>query len=684
MSAAEHFMKTCEDKIKENIKFTLERLSDPASFVQVDASESLKQAAKGNFGPLASVAGDYLEQNSDALLLQALKVTGLENSALDALNLFYNMLAQAISAYNDLILLFLKKIAQNIIVELEAKEIVNQSLKQSLTNLHNGLLAISSGDPVFSKYIKDLRGALVELDSGYRDILFVRNTLDKTSRFLGKQYKTGRSKIDDALDKIKPLDDNPYLSPTFKGVLANVGIQTDLQQINNILAIPRLCKDVIGNINEYSNRVTKINTMLVFYYAGLRQLQTGIPDLIKKYILSRFDSTLSKLSSLVKSMALTLNGSETSVARASPGFTPQPLPVSVLAFKWAMDGTLVRESFKLLPTGHVVVERRANAVAPGAAAFATQGRTFIGASSDEFKSVQIGDTVAIFNTSRAGEYKVKSVVSGQELELDRVVNSTNLQINGVDYQITSDALGALQLNFEAVDAYAGSVKKLKRMGTISNGKASLIATEAQEDSRVFPGQLLTFLLEATAAAVSAKIRPAALLLCKSFINRCDLVTARDRDIRITLQAFINTPIPLEETLKRLQDGLMKALRGMGLDRAADLLESGDFAGFFKLNGKNATYVGAALEAIAFLKDCFDNDADRNKLSEIENNVKGDGELLNFRISFNFDLAIFKNLKDCLNLNALSSLFSTKEILCGLLKEAGVGTLFNKLNDLLSF
>lgn len=88
MSAAVYFIQTCARKIKENIALTISQLSDPASLVQIDASSALKDAAKGNFGPLASAAGDYLEKNSDDLLLQALKVTGQENTALDALNLF--------------------------------------------------------------------------------------------------------------------------------------------------------------------------------------------------------------------------------------------------------------------------------------------------------------------------------------------------------------------------------------------------------------------------------------------------------------------------------------------------------------------------------------------------------------------------------------------------------------------
>jgi hypothetical protein len=686
MSAAAYFIEKCVKKTQESISFAIQKLSDPASMVQVDASSALKEASKGNFGPLADSAGDYLSQNADALLLTALKVTGLENKVLDALNLFYNMLAQAISAYNDLILLFMKRIAENILVALDDKEAINQKMKQALTNLHNALKAISTGDPVFDKYIAQLRAALIELDSGRQDIQVTRNTLASSDRFLSKRYKSGKAKIDDALSKIKPLDDNPYLSPSFKGVLANVGIQTDKQQINNILAIPRLCKDVISASQGYIDKTVAVNALLQAYYLGLSQLQAGIPQVMKKYILSRFDTTLVSLSNLVRSMALTLNGAESQVAFPQAGYKVTPVTASVLAFKWAMDGSLINESFKLIPAGHVVVSRRANAGAPPFISGnpLRAGTSLVAGESGDFKKVNVNDTVTIFANGFSSEFKVVSIVDTAEIILNRKINASGTPKIGVDYEITNDALGALQLNFDVVDAYQTSVKKLKLLGNISNGSASLLATEAQENFVPYAGQLLTFLLEATGAATSGKIRAESLSLCRSFIRRCDLVTARDAEIRVDLLAFINKPIPLEDTLKRIHDGLQAALRGLGLDRAADLLDKGDFASFFKLNGKNATYVGAALEAIALLKDCFDNEADRARLSEVENNVQGDAELLNFRISFNFDLAIFKNLKDCLNLNALADLFNAKEILCGLLEDAGVGSLFTKLNDILSF
>lgn len=683
MSLSFYFFEKCAKKIEENYSLILKKFNDPSNFIQISASDQLKAAATGNMGALADLAGNYIEQNADSLLLKALEVTGLENSVLDALNLLYNLIAQSVAAYNDLILLFLKKLAGNIIVELNKKAEINATLKQKLTNLHNALLALNAGDPVFEKYLSDLRAALADLEYGRRDVLLVRNTVKSSDRFLGKRYKSGKAKVESALGKIRPLDNNPYLKPTAKGLLTNLGIPNSDEQINNMLAIPSLCRDVIAAAQGYDEAVLKINTMLTAYYNGLSQLQTVIPSAIKKYILSRFDSTLDKLLALTKSMSLNLNGSESLPFSVAPGFKATPLNVSVQAFKWLMDSSLILESFKLIPAGHIIVERQANGWSP-AKTEAGDGKRLLAAMTGQFRSVNVGDSVEIFNTTRPGIYRVKKLISNAEVELDRVINNSIQRISPIDYEITSDALGALQLNFETVDVYRASVSSLKRMGTVNNGKSALVADEAKENSVAFMGQLFTFLLEATNAVVSSSVRAEALSLCRSFIKRADLVESRDRDIATALTAFINAPIPFEDTINSIFNAIKKALSDLGLDRASDLLDSGEFEKFFKLNSKNATYVGAALEAIAFLKDCFDNDADKAKLSEIENEVQGDADLLSFSISFNFDLAIFKNLQDCLSLNGFGDLFNSKEIICGLLEKSGVGTLFNKLNDLLKF
>lgn len=684
MSIAQHFEEKCRKNLTKNVNLILQKLSDPGSIIQVDISGVLADAASGDFGPLKEYATEYISANADSILMAALKVTGQENNVLSSLNLFYNMLAQAMSAYNDLVLLYLKKLAQNIIHEIEQKEKINQKLKQTLTNLHNGLKAYSAGDPVFEKYLADLRAALLELNSGAVDIRLVRNTMKSSGKFLAKRYRAGKGKIEGAVGSIRPFANNPYLTSNTKEILNSVGVPTEKEQITNLLAVPKLTSEVITAAKGYADRVTKINAMLTAYYAGLSALQTGLPPLITGFIINLFDNVLVKMSDLIGGMALHLNGDQSRVSGPLPKFVPNPVKVTANAFKWAMDGSLILESFKFIPAGHVVVEKQKNAHVLAKASGLNE--RLIVHKAGHFKKVNPGDAVEVFSPAALkGLFRVKKVSGDDDhLILDRPINRSEIQYAEVEYEVTSEGIGAFELSLGPVNAYTTSVTALKSLGSKSSGQAALIATEAKENASLFSAQLNNFLIAATFDVARGKVDPANISLCRSFVARCDLVTERSEEIKTRLNVFINTPIPLEDTLKKIQDGLMQALKGLGLDRAADLLDSGEFDKFFKLNGKNATYIGAALEAFAFLRDCFPDTASAAKFSEEESKLRGDQELLNFKISFDFDLAILKNLQECLDLTALAKDFLSKEYLCGLLKDAGAGNIFNKLQDLLSF
>ena len=208
MSLAEFFQKQCTDKLEENVVLALTKLSDPMSMVSGGGAGVLKDAASGNMGGLAAFAEDYLLANSDAIALAALKATGQENTVLDALNLFYSILAQIMAAYNDLILMFLKKQAQTCQKNLDKKIALNTAMKAALTQLVNGLNALSAGDPVYDAYLAKLRAALALLDQGRRDIKFVRNNIAATGGFLPKVYRKGRNEVRDAAKQIKPPTDS--------------------------------------------------------------------------------------------------------------------------------------------------------------------------------------------------------------------------------------------------------------------------------------------------------------------------------------------------------------------------------------------------------------------------------------------------------------------------------------------
>ena len=790
MSLSDFYRKQCTDKLKENIATALLKLSDPSSLVQTNIGDLLASGSEGGLGGLAPFAQDYLAQNGPGLVLAALKATGLENSALDALNLFYNMLAQLMAAYNDMILIFLKSQATRCVTELDTKISLETDLKQKLVSIVNTLGSLDKGDPTYDAYLAQLRLALIQLNSGRNDLLLTRNTFKASSQFLPKVYRRGRNNIRAAVKKIKPptdstkvivptsgaigaverggiinrgqpatllssldtndtkfgsvrvgdtvtitiqtgsnfilpgvykvsqklssralvLDHSPYntakqgvdqvtgvtyyIETIVKGVgtavasalIKDLGIPTSAAQIENMMATPTLIKGCIGVMRNYITHTLSINTLLTLYKNGLDALLQGMPDLMKGYVLNLFDPVLNNLATLIRSMALTLNNDENRIPTPVPGFKPQVLNVASHAFKWSVDGNLIVEAMKLIPASVEVVHLRKDGVVN-----ASDPRNLVFAQVTDgarFTKVKAGDNVEVTGGAFAtlGSYTVIKKVSPTVLQLDRPITGGKTS-NNIEYTIETDgALGEFQLNQNLINVYRQSVISLKKLNNAGSAGATLIATEGEENVLLFSGQVLTFLTQAASSIVtSSEARKATMSVGRSLIARCDLAIQRDKLEQQILRTFINTPIPLEDTLNQLLASLKSLLAGLGLDKAADALASGDYAKLFGMNAKNATYIGAAVEAIAFLKSCFDDDQTKAKLTAAENDLKGQKDLFSLKLSFDFDLAILKNIKDCINLNNLADLFASKEAICQFIKDAteNPGKAYNKLEALVT-
>jgi hypothetical protein len=501
--------------------------------------------------------------------------------AAGGLDVVFNLMASSVMLYNDLMLIFLKQTAKECVKYLDEKLKYNAEFKELLTKLYTLLSSLSAGDPVFDKYLADLRAALVLLDTGTFDIRLVRNTLEASDTFLAERFKKGQQSIVDAQVAIRPLKDNKYLQVTAEGLGKNLGVPTSGEQIMNMMEVPALCKELIDVSTGYMRSTLAANSCLVAYFLGLDNLKTGMPAIIKKYTLRVFDQILDRLTDVGDNMAIVLNGSSSAKRAPVGGFEPVPLKVFAHSYKW------VRELGILVPLLRTVP------------------------------------------------------VSG---------------------------LSQFNLSEGPVNAYRASIAAIKRLNTVATPKAVLISKDGQEDALLFTGQLTRLLAEAAAGMVAARFAKSSLSVLRSFIYRNDLAIAQTTQVKSALQSFIDTPIPLEDTLKKLMESIMKVLKMLGLDGAADALKSGDYAKFFGMGTKDASYLGAALVALSFLKQCFPNPADAEKLEDAQGELQGRQDLLNVSVNFNFDFAIFKNLDDCIKLTEKAKLFLNKQNLCALLQK----------------
>jgi hypothetical protein len=635
MSLGAYFIKKCADNIKENLALLQMKLSDPGNLVTFELSGTLVDAAAGGLGSLAAFAGEYLKQNADVILVEALQATGLEDTAQQAFNLANNILAASIMANNELVMYFVRRLAQNCITLLKDKQALLAELSSRVTELYNLLKILDKGNPVYDPYIAQLRRALLDVRSARTDLLLVRNTFVRRDLWLSRRFVSAKASIEKARDLVTPPQKNVSIdkgvtggkanksaltsavnNPLANGTTGSSGIDTvkaaqiaavglfenppvpvTAEQFQATISIPKVSKQVIEAAQGYFEAVSKINALIAAFIGALSQLNSGLPAYYKKYILSLFDPLLNRVDTVSGEMANILNGSPTAFTGPIGGFKPQPLTASVQAFKWGMDLTIILENFKTIPEG---------------------------------------------------------------------------------------ALNSLTISQQTLVAYQTAVANLQKLDDIKMEGVIFKATDAQENTGDLESQLLVFLLEANNAPVSATVRKEVLGVARSVLKRLAITVNRDNQIASILQRFVDTPFELEDTIKKIGEGIFSLLSSAGLDNAQDLLESGEFTKFFKLNSKEATFVGAALAAVALLKQCFPDQASRDKLSQIEFELEKDADLLNIQFSIDFDLAIFKNLQDCLRFKSLGASFSLQEAFCGIIAGSSVGQSLNTLKDVLSF
>lgn len=246
--------------------------------------------------------------------------------------------------------------------------------------------------------------------------------------------------------------------------------------------------------------------------------------------------------------------------------------------------------------------------------------------------------------------------------------------------LPEDALKKLKVQLGDAAVYQNAVDALKRMDTVSSGKAVLEAKDAQEQVGNFERQLLTGLLQANAAVLDNTVGSKALPLITTLIARCDLSTTRDTQIKSVLQTYVDHKFEGEDEFNRIIQSINSLLANAGMDRALDLWKTGDYAKFFGMNPKTASYVGAALEAVALLKECFKTTRERDSFDAVQKDLEREKDLLNIKIDFDFESAIRFNLKTCTEGFAKMKGINIQSILCGLATQAAAGSIFDPLSD----
>lgn len=595
MSLSEYFEKECETRIKDNVRLAWSKLSDPLSMINLQVSSPLIEKALSSQGGFSDFVSKTIEENGGLITVSALGLLSDSDQAniRRAFNLASSVVAAAVVAHNDVLLIFVKKIARNAVSEIDKKRKKAEEIKKTANELKENLQRLSASNKEFMKYLAQIKSALALITSANVDLTSVKGAYAAKDIWLSAKFLSAKNKFKLAKGLILPESDRKKNSDVFVAAknavsdfyfstasrsaglqeISNWGLPSDQEQILAFKKIPLLARKLLIQTQDYAVSAITLNALLASYKLALVDLKSALPSFLKTFTIGLLDKLIGK--------GLGLQQEISGVIGANPKDPMQPTKIVVYSATWGAQLALLLGNFDIIPDK-----------------------------------------------------------GNKDISLDSL----------------------------AVAEYERSVAYLKTLGTVGAAGARLFATEAEEDIAAFDTQAAVLGLTALDSLLKSDKRVPAAQLALALTSRIDLGIKRDEDIKSALRRFITVKLPLESILEDIAGQLPQLLKGMGFDNAAGALTSGKFSKFFKLNARDATTVGAGLTAISYLKKCFPSAEDQEKLSDLQTALERKEDLLNFKLSVDFDLAIFKNLEECVKFTNLASFAKIKEGICGILTD----------------
>ena len=296
--------------------------------------------------------------------------------------------------------------------------------------------------------------------------------------------------------------------------------------------------------------------------------------------------------------------------------------------------------------------------------------------SDSMKDSLFGDRPGGGTQKLANAAKVTAMAVSWNIRAAEIVTKMNL--------VPTDKIQELNRRDETVEPYLTAISELKKLDDVGTGLSVLKATDAQEEVALFEQQMLTFLSLANGSLSTFTISQGTIELARSLKKRTELTLIRDEQIKSILQEFVDSPLNDTAYFNRVIGGINDILETAGLDRALDLWQKGKYEEFFSMSPRAATFVGAGLQALALLKNCFETEEERATVESFQRELEREEDLVNIKIDLDFDVAIRVNLEECVRVEALARIFNLQEFLCGLAESAGENDIFAGLESIVNF
>lgn len=663
---AAYFSLKCQKALEENAALYQKLWADPASAIRFDTSGALVDAAGSGMQGLAAFSQDYLEKNADAILFAAIDSAGWGGKVQDAYNLAQNTMAMALIFNNNLVFRMLKEIAWECMKSIHSKDQILLNLADTVKELHLALASLVGTKDLWDQYYDRLREALRYVDSAETDLSLVKNTFSSQDYWLAIRFRGSVTKLEYARDIISPQNNNPAISKIVEGV----------HKVNRALLPDEPDRTRSGDAAKLSGKDRRelLSQGLQGISKSLQLLGAGLSDQFPfPTTEEQWQATLA-IGRLTNQLLIDMQGYFEHTTRTN--LLIESFCLGLDALQRGVPGFLKNFILNLL----------------------TSTLNRITTLKNGMSLTLNGEEGRVDGPKRYIDPLTKRIKTHKPNSLDisiqgfRWVMEINLILEGYK-AIPTEALSALSLDQDVIEFYEDICLELAEMDEIRSYQAVLKLDKGKERLAELELQVLAFALEANNAVISASVREGILDVSRAILSRLELSLVADSKIYELMELFYYFPLPAEDMIEKLYEGMTAVLGDNGFNRALAMMATGQFDSLFEDTfGRAWTYAGYALTVVSLLKQCLgleDQEA-QDQLDELENELNADADLFNVNFSINFDLAILKNLQECARIDVLFDFLSPKELLCAIAQDIQNGnvsnltSLYNKMVDSFSF
>jgi hypothetical protein len=565
---------SCATIAKENS--TLGKLARSAGFSSVidGVKGYLDKGIIGSLknSPLRRMAEDYLvqtiqettrraAQNVTGIIESSTFYQGAKSTLTDLRDLAFNAAVMMSTIKNDMVIYFASVIAKEVVKAIKDKRKNLIKLQNAIRDLHNALLVLAGSGKFFNDYLANIRKALLLINDAEIQLAIVQGAFSSRNVFPQINYGKAKTLLDDAYNLLlPPISDEEakgmdYLSSKtlLKGVVSTKSLTSNISQgAHFLMSIPKLALAMLKAYDLYALQVIKVNVLLLAFQNCVRNLKEVSGIKFKEIIVKSLEKSRGGIIDIIHQMAEKVNGTQDAL------YGPAMIPIKKVI----------------------------------------NGEEFV-----------IGEELFVPNPT-----VTSATVPLWALEIKAARISLEL--------IDDKALQKMNVSANAAKIYNDTVIALEALDNVVSSTAVLQATDGREAVGDIEADLLILAFQANQAIVDSAMTAqqdgrfapnTVIALGAKMVSRVQLSIDRDHVIEDLMNNFIIKAEPLLKNIRDVGDSIFKLMDDLGMDNASDALRKGAFGDFFAMNGKTATYVGAAVAGLTMTQSLLETQAQKDCL-----------------------------------------------------------------------